>query len=202
MEAEILSLYKSIQVVPSATKVAGEVELHNDTLGFYLTDFTQAMLDDNQSATLVTHSELTKVIKNAGEVWTAGEFIYWDDGNSEFTNVEGAATVLGGIVAQAAASAAVEGVISFNGELASIRGKEIVTGSSAVTGSLADIATGLTLIQSAIASVMITTQGAGEAAYVTVDHGADGNLDLYAWDDGGVAATVAATVYWIVIGLK
>jgi len=77
---------------------------------------------------------------------------------------------------------------------------KIRSGQSAVTGNLLNIDTGLRVIKQAWASVKIATQGAGEAGYATVNHEADGLLDLYCWDDGGAAATVAATVYWIAIG--
>lgn len=73
-------------------------------------------------------------------------------------------------------------------------------GEAAVTGSLADIDTGLRVIHHAVANVKIATQGAGEAAYLTLDYGADGLLDIYAWDDAGSAATVAATVEWLAVG--
>lgn len=202
MEAEVLGLYECIKVVPAAAKAAGEMDTYNESLGFYLVAFSAAMLAAGESAVLITKAERVKVVKKSGEVWSGGEYVYWDDGNSEFTNVEGAATVLCGIISQAALSAATVGFIKFNGLLGNIKGKEIAVGSSAVTGTLADIDTGLSLIQNVQATIMIATQGAGEAAYVTVDHGADGLLDLYVWDDAGVAATIEATIYWIAFGLK
>jgi hypothetical protein len=83
----------------------------------------------------------------------------------------------------------------------STSGYSVACGSSAVTGTLADVATGLTEIKFAFAGLKDTDQGAGDAAYVTVDHGADGALDLYAWDDLGAEAGVATTVYWLVVGI-
>ena len=74
------------------------------------------------------------------------------------------------------------------------------SGSVTVTGSTADVNTGLRLIRHAVASVKIGAQADGDAAYVTVDFGADGLLDLYAWDDAGAAATTAATVHWLAVG--
>lgn len=202
MEAEVLSNYKSIKVVPAAAADQGEVLQYNETLGFYITEFTAAMLAAAESATLITHAERVKVIKNAGETWIAGEYVYWDAGNSEFTNVEGAATVFCGIITQAALSAAVIGYIMFNGELGSVKGVEITTGSLTFTGTDTDEDTGLTLIQSIICTVKATAQAANDAAYVTLDHGADGLFDSYAWDDAGVAASNACTIYWIATGLK
>lgn len=201
-EAEVLSNYESIKVVPAAAGAVGEVLTFNETLGFLLVAITAAQVALSEERTLITHAERVKVIKNAGETWVAGEYVYWDAANSEFTNVEGAATVLCGIIVQAALSAAVVGFIMFNGELGSIKGVEIVAGTEAFTGTVADIDTGLTLIQTVQCTVKETAQAAGDPAYVTYDHGADGLLDLYAWDDAGVEAANAGTVAWLATGLK
>lgn len=85
-------------------------------------------------------------------------------------------------------------------EALSATGYAIAWGSAAVTGSLTDLITELSEIKWAAAFVKDTNQGAGDAGYVTVNHGADGLLDLYCWDDAGAAATVEATVYWVAIG--
>ena len=79
-------------------------------------------------------------------------------------------------------------------------GTTMVSGSSTQTGHDADIDTGLTTILRAWVQVKDADQGAGDAAYCTIDHGADGLLDIYAWDDAGVEATVEATIYWFAIG--
>lgn len=78
--------------------------------------------------------------------------------------------------------------------------KVMKTGTATFTGSDTDIDTGLTLIEEVVVSVKDANQGAGDAAYCTYNHGADGLLDLYAWDDGGLAASVACTVTWMAIG--
>jgi len=85
--------------------------------------------------------------------------------------------------------------------LASLGGLyKIVVGSDAVTGSVASLDTGLSTIVFAAACVMHANQDANDAGYCTVDHGADGLLDVYAWDDAGAAATNENTVYVIAIG--
>ncbi len=77
---------------------------------------------------------------------------------------------------------------------------KIRSGSATFTGTDTDIDTGLTTISQVVVTVKDTNQAAGDAAYVTVDHGADGLLDVYAWDDAGSAASNACTIYWIAIG--
>ena len=79
-------------------------------------------------------------------------------------------------------------------------GAKMARGTAAFTGSSLNIDTGLSVITEVIACVKDTNQSAGDAAYVTYNHGADGLLDLYAWDDAGVAAANAATVTWLVFG--
>ncbi|MEJ2248035.1 MAG: DUF2190 family protein [Candidatus Lokiarchaeota archaeon] len=203
MEAEVLSDYKCIKVIPLAIADAGEVVSFEELLTIFLTEFDATMLAASSEATVVTYAERVKVTKNTGETWTAGEFVYWDSGNSWFTNVEGTGTILAGQIAEDALSAAVIGYIMFNGELANIRGNgQLVAGSSTVTGNITDVATGLTVIQYAVATAKGTAQAANDAGYCTVDFGADGLLDIYCWDDEGGAASNAATVYWMAWGLK
>ena len=114
-ECELFSKsYEEIRVVPGAAAVAGEVLTYADTLGFMLIDHTAAQVAAGESAALIIKSEKCKVIKNSGETWAPGEVVYWDAGNSWFTNVAGALDVAG-IIIEDAASAAVVGYIFFDG---------------------------------------------------------------------------------------
>lgn len=114
-ECELFSkTYEEIRVVPSAAAVAGEVLTYADTLGFMLVDHDAAAVAANETAALIIKAEKCKVIKNSGETWAPGEVVYWDDGNSWFTNVAGALDVAG-IIIEDAASAATVGYIRFDG---------------------------------------------------------------------------------------
>lgn len=115
-ECEVLSKYKSIKVVPSGAKLIGEVDTYNDTIGFHITAFTAAMLAAGESSTFITEAERVKVTKVAGESWTAGDPVYWDEANSRFTTTIGLLTQKVGKVVQAALTAAVIGHVNFNDE--------------------------------------------------------------------------------------
>jgi predicted RecA/RadA family phage recombinase len=196
--------YEEMQVTPVAAAVVGEVVQFNGVLAFYITAFTAAMLAATEEASVIYRAAKVQVIKAAGVAWAPGEPIYWDAANSQFVNVDTGALVLCGFALEVAASAAVTGFITFIGDAELIGGGlglKIKQGVAAVTGTLADVDTGLTIITRAFATIQSTTQGAGEAAYVTLDHGADGLLDFYAWDDAGAAATVATNVNWLAIGV-
>ncbi len=113
MEAEVLSRYKSIKVVPGASKLIGEMDEYSDTIGFHLTAFTAEMFADGESSTFITDAERVKVVKKAPEVWVAGETVYWLEATSNFTNVAGTVSKKVGKVVQGALSAAVIGYIMF-----------------------------------------------------------------------------------------
>lgn len=71
----------------------------------------------------------------------------------------------------------------------------------AVTGTTTDHDTGLNTIIQAFTTVKATAQGTSAMAYVTVNFGGtDGLIDLYAWDDTGVAAAVAGNVMVLAVG--
>lgn len=190
--------YKGIKVVPGAAKASGLYEVFGELAGFYLTAFTAAQFTAGESAALIIEAEQVDVTKNAGETWVAGEAIFWDVGNTEATNVKAVNHRCIGFAREAAASADIIASIYFNGALSN--GKQIRSGSIAVTVSELSVDTGLALIEDAYVTVKGTTQGAGVIAYATVDFGADGLLDIYGWDDAGAAASVATTVSWIAIG--
>lgn len=112
-EAEVLGEYKSIKVVPAGAKLLGEVDTYNNTIGFHLTAFTAVMLADSESSTFIIAAERVKVTKVAGEAWTAGDPVYWDEANSRFTITAASLTKAVGKVSQAALTAAVIGYIVF-----------------------------------------------------------------------------------------
>ena len=114
-ECELFSkTYEEIRVVPGAAAVAGEVLTYGDTLGFMLVDHDSAAVAAGESAALIVKAEKCKVVKNTGEVWAPGEVIYWDAGNSWFSNVAGALDVAG-ICIEDVASAVLVGYIAFDG---------------------------------------------------------------------------------------
>jgi len=79
----------------------------------------------------------------------------------------------------------------------------IVAGTVSITasaGGAVDVDTGLNTVLAAVGCAKDADQGAGDIAYVTIDFGSDGLLDIYCWDDAGVAATSAGTVMIIAIG--
>jgi predicted RecA/RadA family phage recombinase len=114
-ECELLGKsYEEIRVAPAAAVVAGEVEKYNEVNGFYLTEVTAAMVAAGETAALITKADRVKVIKNTGEVWAPGEAIYWDDGNSWFSNVAGALDLCG-YAAEDVAATVLEAVVNFDG---------------------------------------------------------------------------------------
>jgi len=71
----------------------------------------------------------------------------------------------------------------------------------AVTGSTTGIDTGLNTVENVQATVKAAAQAAGAAGYVTMNFaGNTGLVDIYAWDDAGVASNTAANVCIRVIG--
>jgi len=82
-------------------------------------------------------------------------------------------------------------------------GNLMTSGTATVTsGSSLSVDTGLTTILQVMVAVKTATTGTGDAAYATYNHGADGLLDLYVWDDAGAAAANVATVSWVAFGTK
>jgi len=90
-----------------------------------------------------------------------------------------------------------QGSYNQDGERVMVSGTSIITGAS-----LLSIDTSLALIEEVLVSVKGAAQAGGDCAYVTYDHGADGLLDLYIWDDVGDAATTDTTVSWVAWGTK
>ena len=128
-EIELVSKsYKEIQVVPAAAKDSGEMELNESTLGFYLTEFTAAMLALGESATLIVEAENTKVTKKAGEIWVAGQPIYWLEATSNFSNVPDVGSKIVGKASEAATSPAVIGYVLMKDYYPNARGFIIGTG--------------------------------------------------------------------------
>ena len=109
-ECELTSkTYNEIMVVPGGAKVAGEMELNQKTLGFYFTEFTAAMLALGDSATLIVAGESVTVTKKSGEIWVAGDPIFWLEATSNFTNVADGSGKLVGKAKEAAVNLAIIG---------------------------------------------------------------------------------------------
>ena len=118
---ELESDYREIKAVNSSgsTLTAGSYFASGNVAGFSLVDVVAGAV-----FALVVAASKVKVVKNAGEAWAAGERLYYDESESEVTNVA-TDNILIGHAAEAATSAAVEGWVDFNGELKSIN--ELIT---------------------------------------------------------------------------
>jgi len=117
MECEVTAkTYEQLEVTPGAVRVAGDMELNQQTLGFYMDALTTAMIAEHamgaaQPMTLITGAERVKVTKAAGQTWTAGQWIYWDSGAQNFTNIPASDLLCVGKAQRDAGNAAVIGFI-------------------------------------------------------------------------------------------
>jgi len=112
-EIELMSKsYKQIQIVPGAARALYEMDLEQKSHGFYMTAFTAAMLALGESATFITEAEITKVTKTAGQTWIAGDWIYWDEAASSFTNIPASDLFCIGKAQKAAQNAATSGFVA------------------------------------------------------------------------------------------
>lgn len=131
MECEVMSkTYEQIKVVPAAARVIGEMELHGNTYGFYLTatlvDQDLVFIPD-QKATLITEAESVLVTKAAGSEWVAGEPIFWLEATSNFTNVNDGSGILVGKAAEGAATGALVGYMVMHDYYPVQRGMQLGT---------------------------------------------------------------------------
>lgn len=114
MECEVMSeTYNQMLVVPSGAKLVGEMQLFAQTHGFYFSAFTAAMLARAESATLITGAESVKVVKAPGSAWLVGQWIYWNESSSNFTNVPTSDLFCVGKAQKAAGISAVIGFVQF-----------------------------------------------------------------------------------------
>lgn len=114
MECEVMSkTYEQMLVVPAGARVIGEVEIFEQTHGFYISAFTTGMLALNESATLITSAESVKVTKASGQSWDVGEWIYWDEASSNFTSVPASDRFCVGKAQKAALTGDVIGFVMF-----------------------------------------------------------------------------------------
>jgi len=114
MECEVMSkTYEQMLVVPAGARVIGEVEIFEQTHGFYISAFTTAMLALNESATLITQAEIVKVTKAAGQAWDVGEWIYWDEASSNFTSIPASDRFCVGKAQKAALIGDISGFVMF-----------------------------------------------------------------------------------------
>lgn len=119
MECEVTAkTYEQLEVIPGAARLIGEVERFNQSHGFYITALTAAMLLEDplgvsQPMTLITGAENVKVVKAAGQTWAAGQWVYWDEGSSNFTTTPASDRFCVGKAQRLAANSAVVGYIVF-----------------------------------------------------------------------------------------
>jgi len=118
-EVELTSgMHRRILTVPGAARLTGEVELSQTVHGFYPTALTATMLTEHplgvaQPATLISEAECVDVTKKAGEVWIAGDWIYWHEATSNFSNIPAADLYCVGKAQRAAVNAAVRGYVAW-----------------------------------------------------------------------------------------
>ena len=118
-EVELTSgMHRRILTVPGAARLTGEVELSQTVHGFYPTALTATMLTEHplgvaQPATLISEAECVDVLKKAGEVWIAGDWIYWHEATSNFSNIPAADLYCVGKAQRAAVNAAVRGYVAW-----------------------------------------------------------------------------------------
>jgi len=110
--------YNQLEVLPGGARTIGLMELMQKSHGFYMTALTAAMIAEHplgaaQPMTLITEAENVRVIKTAGSAWVAGDWIYWDEAASAFTNIPAADLYCVGKAQRAAAIAAVLGFVTF-----------------------------------------------------------------------------------------
>lgn len=104
MSTEILSeRYVASTFAHSGATVEGTFYLINGVVLLALND-----ADANADNVFVHDADKVRVPKNAGEAWSVGDKLYWDDTNKEFT-VTATANTLAGYAAEEAASADTEG---------------------------------------------------------------------------------------------
>ena len=122
-ECQLMSkTYNQLEVLPGGARTIGLMELMQKSHGFYMTALTAAMIAEHplgaaQPMTLITEAENVRVIKTAGSAWVAGDWIYWDEAASAFTNVPAADLYCVGKAQRAAAIAAVLGFVTFQDNL-------------------------------------------------------------------------------------
>jgi len=131
-ECEVMSkTYKEIRVLPAALKASGEMEAHgtySETLGFYINETQRTALGvhiPNKEATLIINGEIVTVIKKSGQVWVAGDAIFWIEASNEYTNVNDGTGLLVGKAKIAAATGDATGDIVFKDYYPVQRGMQI-----------------------------------------------------------------------------
>ena len=192
-------VYQMFKVVPTALAAVGEVLPFNEVTGFLIEPITAAEVALGEERALMTRANITLVQKTVGQVWAAGQPLYFDPATGLFTTVR-AILQCSGYVFEAALNAATEGQMVFMGTPQANNGQRMQSGLATFTGTDLSIDTGLTLIVEAFVTVFAAAQAAGALAFCTYDHGADGLLDIYGWDEAGVAAANAGTAAWMVLG--
>jgi len=114
-ECELVSkTYHQLQVTPAGALTVGDMNKWQDSHGFNITAFTAAMLALAEDATMIREAENVDVVKAAGSPWVAGDWVYWNEAGSNFTNVYASDLYCVGKAQRAATNAAVLGYISLH----------------------------------------------------------------------------------------
>ena len=117
-ECELVSkTYHQLQVTPAGAITVGSMEKYQDSHGFNITAFTAAMFALGEDLTIVREAENVDVVKAAGSAWVAGDWIYWNEGASNFTNLAGGDRYCVGKAQRAATNGAVLGYVSMHDNL-------------------------------------------------------------------------------------
>ena len=123
--------YHEIRTLPAALKSSGQMEAHgtySETLGFFITDTLRTALGvhiPSKEATVIIDSEIVAVTKKSGEVWVAGDAIFWIAASNECTNVNDGTGLLVGKAKIAAATGDATGDIVFRDYYPVQRGMQI-----------------------------------------------------------------------------
>lgn len=110
---ELLSAdYTEVKAKAAADLDAGDFVSQEEIDGFTLVDVLSGA-----NYALIVKAEKARVEKDAGTAWVAGDALYWDATGENVTPVATSNTLIG-FVYEAALSAAVLGVMTFDGSLA------------------------------------------------------------------------------------
>lgn len=104
--------YSEVKAVAGSVLAAGDFVSQEEIDGFALVDVASG--DDYA---LIVKAEKAKVEKDAGTAWAAGDALYWDAAGENVTTVLTSNTLIG-FAYEAAGSADVVGVMTFDGSLA------------------------------------------------------------------------------------
>lgn len=201
-----------LDYTPGSAVTAGDVIVVGDQPRIAHSDIAASAL-----GALAAGGGVYTVPKTAGggTAIAAGKKVYWDDTNNVITETPSTHRLIGITVAASLDADTTQDIIhlataaTINAVAGVASGYKIARGTATLDGSNpTTVATGLTTIVAAVATLKSATTPGDDPSWVSVDYtGSDGNLNIYAWKNTGgtdptlVASTNnAATFDWIAIG--